>query len=563
MASREDNYFHSRLFKPSKLRDPYGTARVPEMSLSQNAQDTFGTPTPTGSFKFDPSGAPFKNTQQLNVDFSKFENHTFFNSARGKTHVAIEKIINRFPFDGSRAEHEKFFNGLTGYEKHVFDMFPKNTGFLIFSRSLGTEGTYLSVKDVEGLGDHSGKTLTTGKPKLNFGAGPFSAEFSIYVPSGSVNDNEVIAQRLQSEEKGFTIALSSSLEKDSPEGEVDLMFALSDTQDFITSSVTIKKGKFHQFCGVYDRGVSNKLLIFLDGKKVSESSPSEIGGFDFSSTNFLIGTGSSHKVATLPFVPKQTLSGALDEFRFFLSRRTQSEIDRYKSRELYSQDDLHLYFRFNEPSGSFSKSGMGNNSLVLDYSGNGLHTFVSNFNIKNRDKSLIKNANSLIAEDPKNSPILFPSFESVQSMAANLIFSASEYDANNPNLITRMVPKHYLDDSATYEGFSKTEGDIGQQPGITMDRPGGNLIRQSQMISSVLFTWAAMFDEIKMFIDELGRLHKVDPIKANTVSDQMIAYLARFHGFTLPTQFNSANLEQFLEGRALTVDAASSNNSLQ
>ena len=104
MSTRKQNYFSSQLFKPSKTRNENGTPRVRKLSLAENAQETFGTMSPTASFKFDGAGTGLKSTQQLNVDFSKFENHTFFNSARNKVQIAFDKIINTFPFDGRRSE---------------------------------------------------------------------------------------------------------------------------------------------------------------------------------------------------------------------------------------------------------------------------------------------------------------------------------------------------------------------------------------------------------------------------------------------------------------------------
>ena len=53
----------------------------------------------TSSFKYDPLSYGLKSTQQLNVDWSLFENHTFFSSAEVKTNVAFDQIINGFPFD--------------------------------------------------------------------------------------------------------------------------------------------------------------------------------------------------------------------------------------------------------------------------------------------------------------------------------------------------------------------------------------------------------------------------------------------------------------------------------
>ena len=43
----------------------------------------------------------FFSTQQLeSVDFSKFEEHVFFDSAIEKTNYAFKKIFNDYPYDG-------------------------------------------------------------------------------------------------------------------------------------------------------------------------------------------------------------------------------------------------------------------------------------------------------------------------------------------------------------------------------------------------------------------------------------------------------------------------------
>ena len=94
----------------------------------------------TSSFRYEnayPQG--LKSTQQLSVDFSKFENHTFFNSAETKVNVGFDKIINEFPFDGSHKESEAFFDSLTGFERHLFDRYPKHMGFLHFSGTSASE----------------------------------------------------------------------------------------------------------------------------------------------------------------------------------------------------------------------------------------------------------------------------------------------------------------------------------------------------------------------------------------------------------------------------------------
>lgn len=563
--SRKTNYYQTQLFKPSKIRDADGTGRVRSLSLSEQAQDSFGQFSPTGSFRFDPAGSPLRNTQQLNIDFSKFENHTFFNSAKNKVHQAIEKIINRYPFDGTRAEYENFLNDMTGFQKYVFDSFPKNTGFLQFSGSSGTSGgTSLRVKDYKGVGTPGEIQVSSAAPALDFESGPFSIEFSLFAPKVS-NDNQVIVQRLSEVEKGFTVFLSSSAYEATPTENARIEVVLSDIEDPISASMAIEKGKFNQVAVIYDRGVTNSLKLYLDGDLQATSNPSQIGNFQFLGTNLLIGSGTTHSVhdrENLQF--NQTLSGAIDEFRFFKSARAQSDIRKYRKTDLFAQEDLALYFKFNEPSGSFSKSGLGNESLTLDYSGNGLHTFITNFSIEQRRKSRLGSIVSpIINEDIKKNPVLFPSYKDVQDLASSLMADAAQYDANNPNLITNLVPRHFLEDVAFIEGRETIEGELGLDPDISVDRPGGNRIRQSQLMSSVLFMWAETFDEIKMFIDEFGRLLTVGYNTSETISDAMIPFLAKYHGFTLPTQFNSTTIDQYMNGTSIMIDEAISTNSLQ
>ena len=48
----------------------------------------------TASFRYDPVGSGIKSTQQFNVDWSDFAQHTFYNSAQVKTNEAFKTIIN-------------------------------------------------------------------------------------------------------------------------------------------------------------------------------------------------------------------------------------------------------------------------------------------------------------------------------------------------------------------------------------------------------------------------------------------------------------------------------------
>ena len=67
-----------------------------------------------------------ESTQQLKVDFSEFRNHTFFNSAVVNTNVAFDKVLNGYPFDGTRADIVNYLEKLTGFERYIFNNFPNN-----------------------------------------------------------------------------------------------------------------------------------------------------------------------------------------------------------------------------------------------------------------------------------------------------------------------------------------------------------------------------------------------------------------------------------------------------
>ena len=126
---------NQRLFTPQVIRRYTDSSGVLKHQSAASLSGSAPSST-TGSFRYDPPGSPLKSSQQLPLDFSKFENHTFFASAESNVNIAFEKIINQFPFDGTREEYEDCLDDLTGFEKHVLDSFPSYTGYLTFSSSL-------------------------------------------------------------------------------------------------------------------------------------------------------------------------------------------------------------------------------------------------------------------------------------------------------------------------------------------------------------------------------------------------------------------------------------------
>lgn len=546
------------LFKPSSLHKlQAGSTKINNITINGNKDDTQeeATTINTGSFRYDPSGFPLKNTQQLNVDWSKWEKHTFFNSAQVKVQTAFDKVINGFPFDGTKSEFIKYADSLSGFDKHILDSFPNNKGCLHFDST-----NSLEVSDTQGTGVAKGKNGATGAHVLNFSFKPFTIEHYLFLPA-QTNNNQIILQRLSGSTKGITLAVSQSASTNSAE----LYSFLTNELAVLSSSVIIQKNKFNHIATVYDRNDTGKLLMYVDGILVSSSSTAaKFDEFNFQDEIVTIGSGSLHSVKSLEFTPQTQLSGALDELRWFHERRSDVQIRNFKDKNIFSSKNkkLKMYFRFNEPSGSFgSATNPGNKNLVLDYSGNGLHTKILNFNMQQRNTGSLPTA--LVSEVASDSPILFPSYEGVTSLGLSLLESGGNYDINNPNLITRLVPKHYFLDAQEKEGFESETGDIGDNYGYGKDVPGGGKMPSSQIISSLLYIWAEQFDEIKMFIDEFGRALKVDYLSNDTISDQLLPFLARYYGLNLPNTFADASLEQLLDGQDIKLDKTKSIKGLQ
>ena len=562
--AKSQNTFQDILFKPSVARSlRAGGTKVEEITLAGTAIDEdSGNPDPTGSFRYDPAGSALKSTQQLNVDFSRFENHTFFNSAEMKVQTALDKIINGYPFDGTKAEYQEFVDSLSGFQRHVLDRFPKQRGYLNF-----TTANYLSVTALKGSNQLVGGMASTGQNVLSLGSSPFTVEMQLLVHSAS-NNNSVIVQRITGSaagglSRGLTLAVSASAE-----GSYGSVVALlSSGSTFISASAAIQKGLFQHVAAVYDRNSTGRISMYINGELKSTSSIGLFGSMGFENASLMIGSGSKQSMGSLyEFTPQAQLSGAIDELRIFESARTEEQIQKFSKRSIFVPKDesLKLYFKFNEPSGSFASSQ--NDDLILDYSGNGLHTHVTMSAGGAFDMALRSTASApvpLIAENENYTPILFPSFETVVDLGSDLLASASQYDFNNPNLITSLIPKHYLLESQYFEGLLNENGDISQNYSYTSDIPGGGKIQSAQIIASMLYLWAETFDEVKMFIDEFGRALRVDYISDRTISNHFLPALAKYYGFNLPNIFSNATATQYLEGEDLIADNMAARSSLQ
>jgi len=537
----------SELFSPSVVRRLSFPGYVYK-EVSQN-QLTESAPVNEQIWRNDPYGTGLKSTQQVDLKWSDFTQHTFFNSAESKVNVAFERIINQFPFDGSKMELFEFIDSLSGFEKYVFDEFPKFKGDLRFQKS---SSQYIAAQDKSGylFPEISRNSLAERTIGNTFKVGEFCVEFWLYASSSVSFDNQTIFQKLNSSNNhGISIFASASTAGTST---IPVIFGISSGSTYLSASMQVEKGKYNHLAFVYDKEDFDTLKLYKNARLVATSSAVEIDDLNFLSQNFFIGSGSSQSFDRFSFVPKQTLDANLDEFRFWKTHRTQTQISQFYNDNIFQNEDVALYYRFNEPTGSY-----GSKAIVLDHSGNGLHGQVQNYAAAMRGS---KNQDQLPVyyEKSENSPVLFPDYVDLVNLNRELLTSGSRYDHNNPNLITKLVPQHYFLEAQAEEGLETEFGDLSNEYASHDDGafPGNGKIPTAQLFSSFLFIWASFYDEIKVYLDAFVKLHDIDHSAINSIPAQFLQKLGRRYGIELPNAFGDVSISQFSDGKNLSANSA-------
>lgn len=539
---------HSQI--PSFIRSALANTRAVTLTLDKIGVNN--TPN-SGSFMYDPINSPLKNTQQLNVDWSQFENHTFYMNAEAKVNLAFNTIINGFPFDGTRQDLEAFIEKLGGFERWVLTSFPKYRGALHLS------GSWIVVNDQEGGMFSSIAQKSSGMSVISPEDSSFSIEMQLFTPN-ETNDVSVITQKHEeSTNIGFTAFISSSTTS-----TADVTFSVYSGSLHTTVTTQVDKGVYNHILFSFNReqvDAEGTATVRVNSREeVQATSSIKLGDLHIGTSQFMIGSGSSYSLGTSIVTPITTLSGTLDELRVFHSTRTPQQFNKYARRALNVDDSVKLYYKFNEPAPVIiGDADDPMNAIILDSSGNGLHALVENFTSQSRVDVSEDGANPMTLENELFCPILFPAHADVVAFNASLILSASLYDEANPNLITRLVPSHYLIDGADSEGKVEELDFSNSIPGL----PGQGSPGSPQMMVSLLYIYALAFDELKLFIDNIRNVRYVNYDDDETAHDAMLMDIARSYGIDIAPLFNDANIDQYIHGDDIDDEYSTTDKSLK
>ena len=238
------------------------------------------------------------------------------------------------------------------------------------------------------------------------------------------------------------------------------------------------------------------------------------------------------------------LSGSIDEFRFWKTRRTEKQIKRnYFTSDLgggtntdTSNLDLGIYYKFNEG----ITTNTATDSIVLDYSGrisNGTWTGYPSSTARNTGSAI----NSASAGTEELDPIIRSIHPDVINLQVELQASGTLWDYENNSSLYYTMPTWIIDDDDT------------NNPNGT----GGNLRYLTQIMASYL-------DNLDLTIGELPKLnmaaypsssvaHDGNPDKVFEVYPT-IQTAVRSHGLRAPELFSNGGVLEYYLNRNETKE---------
>lgn len=345
------------------------------------------------------------NETELKVDYSDFANHVFFDSAVSKYLVAQDRILTKYPYNGSKEEKDAYFLTGSGYENYLFDQWPRYVGYVEFSSS----AQFASASDFN--------------KKLVFNT-------SSLMMSADVNT------RQQSGLQNMVCAVSST--------QASYLLYFSGTGPSLVSKVNSGSTvatvavDYSQYVDTWrnvasivdrDRGL---LSLYIDGNKVASQSFTP-GPMEQSNVTVYVGGNTAAGYSAY--------SGALDNVRLYF---TASELLLQKNigKPLDSENYVALNYTFGE--GKTFTSSVDVN--VIDYSKSGLHGILAGYSPNVRVSGTSRFSDS-------GTPILYSFHGAVTEFSSSAILSATLYDNNNNNQIFNMLPEGVLIADEQQEGL--------------------------------------------------------------------------------------------------------------
>ena len=408
-----------------------------------------------------------QNTFEPQIDYTDPASFVKFGSAELYYESAIDRIIDFYPYDGSDAEYNEFYNKSLDIEKFVFNnLYPRTNGYVNFSSSsislkggphtIVTSATKGLFKDPQSsqremANVYDDDLYTTAGLPTDYGDGTRESNLKCDFAKGItiefwLKSSELPSQRqdifhLTNSSGGddFTIFIDGGVASGSPFkanlsashtkifeyevlGTVPTKTTVADWNHY---AISLKNG---------DSGIKTKFYVNGVLDKESELGSSTLATLEQNGTIAHIASGSD--------IQHFQFSGSLDEFRFWKTERTAQDIGRNwfgqvrgGSNTDINNTTLGVYYKFNEGITGVTAQ----DSVVLDYSGRISNGTFNNYTTNSRNTgSAIVSASASTAE--YLDPIIYANHPSVSSLKTSLISKGIDFDYRNGSSFSSFLP---------------------------------------------------------------------------------------------------------------------------
>jgi len=410
------------------------------------------------------------------VDFSDPNNFARFASASKYYEDAINLIQRTYPYDGSLAEKLNFHNDAVDFQNYVFDNdYPRTNGFVIMGQNYG------SVTSAS-----HGYDAPASKEYIFFKGGPNAAVSAstkalktLFAESNIYKDSDDRVSNLELNGTGGTTVEFWLRKNDFSGSEKQVIFDLWNSSSYGTTDYgrfRVEVSGTNQFCVEYSSGSDGVLYTQLGQNlditgsgwqhyaisTINTGSALSLKLFVSGTLNDSISTGSSTGLVTgsmLGWIGSlgtpvygdrgvegdAKLSGSIDEFRYWKSKRTDKKLQRYWFRQVGggtntddANIDLGVYFKFNE--GIVDTSSVNStDKVVLDYSGRISNGYWTGYGASSRNTGSAMTAASASLFEFQD-PIINSNHPDLISLRSTKALTGSLHDQENTSLIYDSFP---------------------------------------------------------------------------------------------------------------------------
>ena len=421
------------------------------------------------------------NAFEPQVDFNEPLSFARFGSAELYYQGAVDRIIDFYPYDGSDAEYNQFYNKSLGIEKYIFNnLYPRTNGYVNFSTSsislkggphtIAASNTKGLFKDPEssqretanvydedlyataGLPSDYGDGTRESNLKCDFDKG-ITIEFWLKNDDLPANQKQTIFHLTNSSggdefsifldgvaahagNSPFKTTLSASHTRKFAYQAIGSTPTLSSISDWNHYAISFKnnsddgniRAKF------YLNGVLDQQIDF--GSSVSSILTQK-------DTLAYIASGSSTPDTDNGEVEEYSFfAGSMDEFRFWKIERSAQDIGRNWFTQVrggsntdISNTTLGVYYKFNEG----ITGDTATDSVVLDYSGRISNGTFTGYTATSRNTgSAILSASAAPSE--YEDPIIYSTHPQVSSLRTDLISKGIDHDYRNGATFSSFLP---------------------------------------------------------------------------------------------------------------------------